>query len=449
METIKNIEYAGKIHFIGVLGVSMSGLAKYCLGKGIRVSGSDRAYSAEAENLSSLGAEICIGHRAENVNGASLAVYSSAVSESNAEIIAAREQGIPLIKRSAFLGGILQGYKRSIAVSGSHGKTTATAMLWEIFERAGKNPAVFLGGNYGVRGNFREGDGDFAIAEACEYKKNFLDIKPYVAVILNIDNDHLDSFGSFDREISAFGEFAEGRISVVNADDANCEKISLVSVTFGIINPAMFSARKIKRGGRGYNFDLYAYGRKQGRINLKTAGRHNVYNALAAAAAAQISGISFEAVKKGLESFCGVNRRNEYVGEIKGKAAYADYAHHPSELAAVLSSYIESGIKPAVIFQPHTYSRTRILMDDFVFALKESEPCVIYKTFPAREEYDAAGDGVALAEKINASGGKAVYAADEKTLYGMLGKFKNADCFLFLGAGNIYETALSFAKQKK
>lgn len=414
-----------KIHFIGAGGVSMSGLMKWCLYSGITISGSDKARSEETDILEKLGAKIYIGHSAENLGDAEAVVYTSAVADENAELVAAKERGLPVIKRSELLGEILALYPRSVGVSGSHGKTTVTAMLWEILETAGEAPAVFLGGEYGERGNFcaggsgngsgnggrvtkngsiagRDGLGagkKFAVAEACEYKSNFLDLKPYIRIILNVDDDHLESFGGKAAEIAAFRKFAAGGISVVNADDEGATLAAGEnSATFGINCPAIFTAKRVRRreGATGYSFTAYEYGRRLGRITLKASGRHNVYNALAALAAARLCGVSFSAIKTALSAFSGVKRRNEEIGEIFGLKVYADYAHHPSEIKATLAAKRELGRSPIVVFQPHTYSRTRLLKGEFIEVLGGEPRLIIYKTYPAREEYEEEGDAKTL-----------------------------------------------------
>ncbi len=394
-----------KIHFVGAGGVSMSGLMKWCISFGFEVSGSDRERSAETDVLVDLGAKIFIGHSAKNLGDADIVVYTSAVADDNAELVAARTRGLPVIKRSELLGEILTLYPRSVGVAGSHGKTTTTAMLWEILETAGETPAVFLGGEYGERGNFCAGGATkrFAVAEACEYKSNFLDLKPYIRVILNVDDDHLESFGGKAAEIAAFKEFASGGISIVNADDEGATLAAVEnSATFGIENFATFTAKRVRRkeGAAGYSFTAYEYGKRLGRITLKVSGRHAVYDALAALAAARLCGVTFSAIKTALSVFSGVKRRNEAIGEIYGLKTYADYAHHPTELKAFLAAKRELGISPIVVFQPHTYSRTRILKKEFIEALACEKRLIIYKTYPAREQYEKDGDAKTLYEEI-------------------------------------------------
>lgn len=443
---IKTLE-GKKIHFVGVGGISVGGLALYALDKKAVVSGSDSVRSAFTDRLDKLGVAVNIGHKRSNLkNDAQLVVYTSAVREDNPELKKAAELNVPTVRRSQFLGGVLETYRDSVAISGCHGKTTATAMLSQILLEAGENPTVFLGGECGEYGNYRLGSGSYAVAEACEYKKNFLDLKARISVVLNIDNDHLDSYKDVNDTIKAFKNFVSESLAVVNADDINCKSVFHSStVTFGIENLATYMAKSIKFNGKGYTFTACAYGRRYGRINLSIIGRHNIYNALAAFAVADVLGVPFGAIKRALEDFSGVKRRNEYLGELFKLPCYADYAHHPNELRATISAFKEIMGEVLVVFQPHTYSRTRLLMADFVNVLKEFEDVIIYETYAAREVYDQQGSANALCESIICAGGKGVEYADNKE--GLAIKLKRASKgksgIIFFGAGDIYDIAKS------
>ena len=418
----------------------MSGLAKFCLTRGIKVSGSDKAVSSETKKLAALGAKVFKGHKAENVRGAKLVVYTSAISDDNPELSLARKNGIPVLKRSELLGGILSLHKRTVAVAGSHGKTTATAMLAEIMIAAGLNPTVFLGGERRTFGNCRVGGGDYAVAEACEYKRNFLDIHSEVAIILNIDNDHVDTYKNMSEAVAAFSAFSKHSFCIVNADDAYARAVfNSTTITFGVKRLASYRAKYIVRSEYP-SFTAYAYGRRLGRVRLKISGAHNIYNALAAIAAATELKIPFSVVKATLEEFDGVKRRNEYLGTFCGAACYADYAHHPTEIAAMLCG--KKG-KTLAVFQPHTYSRTKALTGDFIKSLSLADGVIIYKTYPAREKFSAEGDGETLFKKIRDKiGDKASYADDTRALFKELKRRGGAfDKILFLGAGDIYDIA--------
>ena len=343
------------IHFIGIGGISTSALAKYLLKENYIVTGSDVEENEQTEKLKSLGATINIGHAAENVLGSDAVVYTSAISADNPEFLKAKSLNLPCVKRSELLGEIAKRYKNSIAVSGSHGKTTATGMISQILYTAQTNPTVFIGGEHLDFDNFKNGDGDTIVLEACEYKKNFLDITPTVSVVLNVDDDHMDCYENMSNVVEAFRKFASGSITVLNADDKNSQKIfNATTVTFGIKNKATYTADKIKYNGKGYSFTVRAYGRIMGRINLSVIGEHNIYNALSAVAVADILHIRFPFIKSGLESFKGIKRRNEFLGEKDGLNYYADYAHHPKEILATLNAFNNDGTKNVVVFQPHT-----------------------------------------------------------------------------------------------
>lgn len=426
-----------KIHFVGIGGASMSGLAKFCLTQGFTVSGSDKNMSNELKRLSSLGAKIYIGHRKENAEGADLIVYTSAVNTNNPELVYAIKKGIPTLKRSELLGQILSLHNRSIGVSGSHGKTTTTAIIAETMIAAGLNPTVFLGGERKTFGNFRLGGKDFAVAEACEYRRNFLDLKPSIAVVLNIDNDHVDTFKNMKEATDAFSQFSKNSFSVVNADDKYARKVfNSSTITFGIKKLATYSAKYIdKKENR--SFTAYAYGKKLGRIRLRISGEHNVYNALAAIAVLTELKVPFKIIQSVFSAFDGVKRRNEFLGDFLGVKCFADYAHHPTEIKALLG---DGKDKSLAVFQPHTYSRTAALMEDFVAALKKADGIVVYKTYPAREKFTAAGDGKRLFENIRRDySGEIFYSSGysslNRILKGIACKYRK---ILFIGAGDIY-----------
>ena len=437
------------VHFIGVGGAGMSGLAKHLIRQGVSVSGSDVLQSDTAIELQKLGSEVSFKHSPVNVKNAQCVVYSSAIKEDNPEFKQAVKRKLPLVKRSELLGDILSGYKTAVGVSGSHGKTTATAMIADVLISAGVDPTVFLGGESVAFGNYRYGNGEVAVAEACEYKKNFLDLRPNIAVVLNIDNDHPDSYKNMDDAVDAFGNFIASGIAVINADDKYADRLfHSACVTFGIRKSATYTAKNIKEKGGRYSFTACAYGLPLGKINLSVIGRHNVYNALAAVAVSDLLKIPFTRVSKSLENFKGVKRRAEYLGR-KGKTEFfADYAHHPEEIAATLSAFTEARGKVGVVFQPHTYSRTKALMDEFVLSLKPVGDCIIYKTYAAREKFDEDGCAKALYDNLkNATAGECRYADDAEELKKRLDEQrKNYDTVLFLGAGDVYDVAKTILK---
>ena len=426
----------------------MSGLAKYSLMAGKRVTGSDRAESTETKRLSALGAKIISGHKAAAVNGADLLVYTSAVTEKNSEIKRAKRIGVPVIRRSVLLGEIMDGYRLKIAVAGSHGKTTATAMIAQIFIDAGADPTVFLGGESFLFGNFRSGYSDTVIVEACEYKKNFLDLRPNVAVILNIDDDHPDTYKDMEEQTEAFRRFSQNAVTYINADDKNAVKAyNACPVTLGIERGACYVAKRLIKGKKGYAFTVFAYGKRMGRIELPVIGRHNVYNALCAVAVCSERGVPFCVIKKSLENYRGVARRNESLGHIGEIPVVSDYAHHPTE---ILSAVEEYGKGTLTVFQPHTYSRTKALFGDFVKTLSRCEGAIIYRTYPAREKFDVKGDGKTLFKALEKQGKAKVFYADGKErLFSLLDEKKSGyKKIAFIGAGDIDALAREYVKSR-
>lgn len=438
-----------RIHFIGIGGISMSALAKFCLAEGIKVSGSDKKNSEIISELICLGAKIYLKHSAKNVCGASAVVYTSALKSDNPEIIRAKKLRIPILSRAEFLGEIIKNYKCSIGIAGSHGKTTTTAMLTEILVLAGLDPTAFIGGEHHDFGNFRKGKEQFAVLEACEYKKNFLLLKPTIPVVLNIDDDHMDCYQSSADMDNAFSEFLKGNISVVNADDDRAIKLAdMLSVTYGINSSAVYTAKRIIKTDVGYSFTAYKCFRKLGRINLKVPGKHNVYNALASIAVADIIGVDFHNIKTALDTFLGVKRRNENIGNILDKNAVCDYAHHPSEIKAFLNSIDLSN--SIIVFQPHTFSRTAKLMEDFLRELLIPSPTIIYKTYPAREKYNKKGCYKTLYKKLKGARKSEVYCASNViALLRIIKKLKSYSNVYFIGAGDIYEIAKNIASKNK
>ncbi len=446
MKTSKKFTKNSKVHFIGVGGVNMSALAKHLICQGYEVSGSDISANNTAE-LKALGAKIYNGHNPKNVQNADFVVYTSAIKNDNPELNYAIKNGLNLIKRSELLGWIMDRYKRSIAISGSHGKTTTTNMLANVLICANLHPTVFLGGEDNSFGNYLKGTGDIIVAEACEYQRNFLDLHPKIAVVLNIDNDHMDTYKNLEQTASAFYDFCKNSISIINADDAVAKKISILSsLSFAVDSSANYMAKNIVYNGKGYSFTVYSSGRRLGRIRLKLAGKHNVYNAIAVVAVCELLKVPFSITKTSLENFSGVKRRNEYIGKTFGMNAWCDYAHHPKEISAMLLTYLKEDSKFITVFQPHTYSRTQLLMSDFIDSLKNCSPLIIHKTYPAREKFDVLGDGQTLYNELVkqecAKGNEIYYASDQKELERILKNLSaNYKKVIFLGAGDIYDIA--------
>lgn len=460
-----------KIHFIGIGGISVGALAEYCLSLGIKVTGSDINKNSIISKLEKLGAIIHIGHSANNLyiennvlencndislrNLPNLVVYSSAIKEENVELKFANKLNIKTMKRSEFLGLILSQYSCGIAISGSHGKTTTTALISDIFIMANKNPTAMVGGETENFGNLRKGDNNFVIYEACEYKKNFLNFKPNIAIVLNIDNDHLDSYKNLSEQIEVFNEFSNyANVKIVCADDKNSQSIiSMSTITFGIKNNANFVAKNIIHKEDGLSFSVYAYNLKMGRITAKLKGIHNIYNLLASIAVANYCKIPFNIIKKAIENFKGVKRRNEFIGNLFNKPVVCDYAHHPTEIDAISKEYLNKKEKILVVFQPHTYSRTEALKEDFVNTLNKFDNLIIYKTYPAREKYNIKGSAKTLYKSLLKSVKNNMqkdfhYANNFLQLNNILSeKAQNIDKIIVLGAGDIYQIMKNLIKK--
>ncbi len=442
MSKTVNLSEFTNFHFIGIGGISMSALAKFLLANGKMVSGSDSVKSDMTLELEKLGAKIFYKHSASNLKKAQIVVYSSAISKDNPELKKAIKKNLTVIKRSEFLSHVLCKYKYRIAICGSHGKTTATAMVSEVFILAGLDPTVFLGGESVRFSNFKLGKGEFVITEACEYKKNFLDLKVTDTIVLNIDNDHLDSYGDMASMKNAFNEFISNTVAVINNDDKESKVLHTSCImTFAINSDATYTAKKLVRNKKGYSFTVYKNRKPITRINLSVIGRHNVYNALACFAICDKYRINHNIIKSALENFSGVKRRNEFLGYISGIEVFADYAHHPKEITASLSAFNINDGETLVVFQPHTYSRTQILLQDFVSVFKTVENLVIYKTYSAREKFNSSGDATVLFEElINAGVKNCTYAHTDMQLKNQILEFKGQiKRVLVLGAGDVYE----------
>lgn len=449
MKNIIDLSILKSIHFVGVGGISMSALAKYFHFYGVTVTGSDRQSNSQTKTLLGLGIKIYYQHSESNVGEVDVVVYSSAIDEENVELKTAVKKGIPIFKRSELLCALAKQFKNSVAVSGSHGKTTTTSMIAHILKCANVNPTAFIGGDDQSLSNCYIGQKNHLVFEACEYKKNILYFKPTVAVVLNIDNDHLDSYENMNDMVDCFKSFIRGRISVVNADDEYAKKIvGTTSVTFSINNKANFTAKNIKSKNGAYSFTVVEGNRRLGRINLSVIGRHNIYNALASIATCYTLGIDFYSIKLGLEKFSGVCRRMEYLGTKNKVKYYSDYAHHPKEIEATLTAFNRRGSKDLIIFQPHTYSRTKFLINDFIKVLSKAERVIIYKTYSAREPYDIQGDAYTLYKKLKKScKGKVVYAKNVSQLFESISILSlGVDRVLTIGAGNLYDLTKKYLR---
>lgn len=389
---IKNLKKIKKIHFIGIGGVSMSALANFALSKGFKISGSDLVKNDYTEKLEKSEVEVFYGHNAANVKGADLIVYNSAIKKDNPELVYANENSIPAIERNRFLKIVSDDYKNIIAVSGSHGKTSTSALISEIFYKCGKFPGMHLGGDSSFfDSNFVKGKNSFFITEACEYKRNFLSLNPDIAIILNIDEDHPDYYKDLNDVKAAFKEFSKtikigGKI-IINADDNNSDIFPEYAVKIGINKKANYAARNIIEKEGKYGFDLFKKKIFKGRINLSVYGYHNIYNALFGFAAADIYNLNTEKIIEAINDFKGVDRRFENMGKVNDAKIISDYAHHPKEIAASILSAKALNKNVTCVFQSHTYSRTKKLLCDFARCFKGCN-LILTDIYAAREEYD-------------------------------------------------------------
>jgi UDP-N-acetylmuramate--alanine ligase len=440
------IKSGGRCHLVGVGGVSMSPLAEVLCGMGLRVSGSDISGGGAIDRLRSLGVDVSVGHSASNVDGAEFVIRTAAARDDNEEIAAARERGIPVFERSQAWGYIMRGYREAVCVAGTHGKTTTTSMVTHILMAAGADPTVMIGGTLPMLGSgYRVGHGDVIVLEACEYYDSFLNFFPTVAVIVNIDADHLDYFHNLDNIKRSFRRFAsivppDGAI-VCCADDANTmdalEPLGRELFTFGTCSSARLRGENIRARGMSSDVDVFLDGVFLCRLSLTVPGAHNVHNALAAAAAAAAMGLPADAISRGLESFKGAGRRLEYKGNLNGADIYDDYAHHPSELKAVLDAVSKFGHKRTILaFQPHTFTRTKTHFDDFVAQLRRADALFLAEIYAAREKNTAGISSKDLADRIDG----ARFCADMAALRDNLARAASpGDIILTVGAGDIYK----------
>ena len=434
-----------RAHLVGIGGVSMCPLAEVLLGKGLQVQGSDMNDGETVRRLRSLGIPVAIGHNADNLGDCDFVVRTAAVHDGNPEIAGAVARGIPVYERAQAWGAIMRHYPHALCVAGTHGKTTTTSMCTHIFMAAEADPTVMIGGTLPLlHSGYRVGKGDTIILESCEYCNSFLSFFPTVAVILNVEADHLDFFKDLRDIQSSFRRFAElvppaGRV-IVNADNANARQAlqGLDTFTFGLEPGADCTAVNLREDHGRPVFDIHVHGAFYARAELHVYGRHNVSNALAAAAAAYVLGIPGEAVEKGLDSFTGAGRRFEHKGTYNGAEIYDDYAHHPDELHALLTSARALGCQRLIVaFQPHTYSRTAKLFDRFVEELRLPDVTILAEIFAARETNT---QGISSADLCRNIPGAVYCSTLDKVTEQLRRTARPGDLILTVGAGDIYRS---------
>lgn len=400
---------SGRIHVVGIGGSGLSAIARVLHERGEAVSGSDQAASPYSQALEALGVRVTYGHAADNVAGARLVLVSSAVAADNPEIVAARQAGLPVVRREEYFGELTAGY-RTVAVAGTHGKSTTTAMIAWILSRAGRDPSFILGGVAVDLGtNARAGKGIEFVIEADEYDRAFLGLRPSVAVITNVEHDHPDCYPTPADFRGAFEEFA-GRVQdllIACADDpvaAELVPTAARRMTYALQAPADWRATDLEPNpAGGTDFTAWHSNLRLGTVGLGLPGVHNVSNALGALAAADQLGIPYATASKALGAFHGVGRRFEVLGEAGGVTVIDDYAHHPTEIRATLQAVRQRYPRAVLwaVFQPHTYSRTRALMDGFAAAFSQADRVLVTEIFAAREQPDGVTSGRTLVEKMS------------------------------------------------
>ena len=442
------------VHFIGIGGISMSGLAEILLNAGFTVSGSDRAASPLTGRLEEEGAQIFIGQRAENITGdVQLVIYTAAIKEDNPEYRQALALGIPMMTRAELLGQIMKNYRTSIAVSGTHGKTTTTSMITSVLLEADTDPTVSVGGMLpSIGGNIRIGKSDCFLTEACEYTNSFLSFYPTVSVILNIEEDHLDFFKDIHDIRNSFAKFAallpEDGLLVINSDIDDTEEITenvkCPVVTVSAHSDAGYTADNVAYDDKGCaHFDVIRNGSRFISMKLAIPGEHNISNALAAVAVCDHIGISGDSIAKGLADYTGVDRRFQYKGTVGGVTVIDDYAHHPTEIAATLSAaehYPHD--KLWLVFQPHTYSRTKALFDEFAKVLSRADNVILADIYAAREKDNLGISSEDLCEAVKSYGTLAHYfgSFDEIENF-LLQNCSPGDLLITMGAGDVVKIA--------
>lgn len=456
MENSDLLSHVKKVHFVGIGGSGMCPIAEILIHRGYEVSGSDTAESDTLARIRGYGIPVFMGQRAENIKDTELVVYTAAVKQDNPELVAAREKGIPTIERSVMLGLVTRRFPNTIGVSGTHGKTTTTAMITQILLEAGLDPSAIIGGKLPlIGGNGRVGKSDTIVCEACEFVDTFLQLHPHIAVVLNIDNDHLDYFGTVENTIRSFHQFClqtSGYI-IVNGDDANAMKAvqgitNAQIITYGFQPQNDYSAADIQVTRRAREeFTILKHGSKLTDITLSIPGKHNIYNALAAFAVADLLGVSTESAAKSLHAFTGVHRRFELLGEFGGITVADDFAHHPTEVTATLTAAKQMGFSRVwAVFQPHTYSRTYLLFNDFVKALKIADRVVLSEILAVRETNTYNIYAKDLAEKIP---GSVWFKTFEEIADYMVQNAKDGDLILTIGGGDIYKCANRIVEKYK
>jgi len=448
-----NLSAYKNIHCIGIGGVGVSAIAEILLARGYNVSGSDMKQSDLTDRLAADGVKIYIGHSAENVEDADLIVYSAAIAEENPEVIRAREKNIPLASRAEVLGVLMDDFKNSIAISGTHGKTTTTSMVSLILENAKLEPTILVGGNLAeIGGNVKVGSGDYFVTEACEYRDSFLELRPRIEVILNIDSDHLDYFEDIHHIVRSFDQFAkavpeDGKVIAYDANPFVSQVIKDIpgAITYGYNENCTYHIADVFFDENGMpDFEVYYQGESLGKVKLSMPGEHNILNAVGAFACCHQLGVEPQVIIDTLDKFKGTQRRFDIQGTTEnGVKIVDDYAHHPTEIKATLSAARNiPHNKLWCLFQPHTYTRTLALFNEFAESFEETDVLILAKIYAAREKdiYKVSSKG--LAEEIMKNHpDKEIYYMDtlEEIADYVKQNAQQGDLVITMGAGDIYK----------
>jgi UDP-N-acetylmuramate--alanine ligase len=450
-----------RVHFVGIGGIGMSGIAEVLLNLGYVVSGSDLHESEATQRLEAAGAHIFVGHQADNLSvDPSVVVISTAVKYSNPEVLEARRRQIPVIPRAEMLAELMR-VKYGIAIAGSHGKTTTTSMISAVLSAGGLDPTLVIGGRVHMLGsNARVGQGEFMVAEADESDASFLFLSPTIAVVTNIDREHMDFYQTMERLNESFLAFVNKipfyGLAVLCLDNANVRallpKVRKRVSTYGLTQDADFSVEGLNIKAGGVEFTALNRSKRLGKVRLQLPGRHSATNALAAVAVAEELEIPFSHVAEALADFSGIHRRFEVKGEPKGILVIDDYGHHPAEIRAAVGAIRESWNRPlTVVFQPHRYSRTRDLFDEFLTAFEGADRLILTEIYPAGEDAVPGVTGEALYQAIKRQGHLEVeFVADKEQIAELLAaKLKRGDVALTLGAGDIYKVGEALVETLK
>ena len=450
MANIDSLRKYKRIYLIGIGGTSMSGIAEILKKWGFLVSGSDINSSPVIDKLIESGINVSIGHNVDAISNFDLVVYSAAIKDTDVELVRARELGIPTVERKDILGEITKGFRNTLCISGTHGKSTTTSMVSMCLLEANLDPTIQVGANLNaINGNYRVGNSEYFVLESCEYSESFLSFAPKAEIILNIDNDHLDYYKNIDNIKEAFIKFVkllpDDGILVYNADDVNSIHLSQYtkakSLTFGLnTSSANFVAKNISYDKNGYpSFDVYHNNVFYKTIKLSVPGKHNVYNALSCIALCDEIGIDKNTIKSALQKYTGASRRFEYLGEVNGAKVYDDYGHHPTEITAVANAMKNKKYNHSwVIFQPHTYSRTKNLLDDFAKCLTNFDNIIVTDIYAARETNTYGVSAKDIVDKIDSMGRKAYYIPNFDDIIEFVKRnVKENDIVITQGAGTI------------